>query len=72
VVIVGTERRRGGFGTTPTSAITVATPLTKAHAAGSQISGSGITLTRGLTRAHANGAQVVSNVPTPGAPNQYR
>ncbi len=52
--------------------ITVTAPLTHSHAAGAQISGSGLTLTTALTRAHATGAQVSDNVPTPGAPNQYR
>jgi len=51
--------------------ITVAAPLTSAHAAGVQVSGSGITLTRALTRAHSNGAPVADLVPTPGAPNRY-
>jgi hypothetical protein len=60
---------RGGAGTGAT--ITVARPLTFAHAAGGQVSGSGITLTAALTQAHAGGAQVASNVPTPGAPNKY-
>jgi hypothetical protein len=58
------------FGAAPT--ITVTAPLTRAHEAGSQVSGSGITLTAALTRAHASGAQVTDNVPTPGAPNAYR
>ncbi|MGA2571898.1 MAG: arabinofuranosidase catalytic domain-containing protein [Terracidiphilus sp.] len=53
------------------STITVAAPLTHAHAAGAQVSGTGITLTAPLTRAHPSGAQVTDNVPTPGAPNQY-
>jgi hypothetical protein len=51
--------------------ITVTAPLTHAHAAGAQVSGTGITLTAALTRAHAAGAQVSDNVPTPGAPNHY-
>ncbi len=51
--------------------ITVAAPLTFAHAAGAPVSGTGITLTAALTRVHAGGAQVAVNVPTPGAPNQY-
>jgi hypothetical protein len=51
--------------------ITVAAPLTRAHAAGAQVSGTGITLTAALTRAHDNGAQVAVSVPTPGAPNRY-
>jgi hypothetical protein len=65
VVVVSTTGGRGG------ATITVARPLTFAHAAGAQVSGSGITLTAALTRAHASGAQVASDVPTPGAPNQY-
>jgi len=56
------------FGAT---SITVVTPLTHAHAAGAQVSGSGITLTTSVTRAHAAGAQVYDNIPTPGAPNHY-
>jgi hypothetical protein len=63
-VIVSVRR----FGATT---ITVTAPLTHAHAAGAQVSGTGITLTAALTRAHAGGAQVSDNVPTPGAPNQY-
>ena len=65
VVASATAGGRGG------ATITVAAPLTLAHAAGAQISGTGITLTAALTRAHAGGAQVASNLPTPGAPNQY-
>ena len=52
-------------------AITLAAPLTRTHAAGSPVSGTGITLAAALTRAHAMGAQVTDNVPTPGAPNRY-
>ena len=51
--------------------ITVAAPLTLAHAIGAQVSGTGITLTAPLIRAHASGAQVTDNVPTPGGPNKY-
>jgi hypothetical protein len=51
--------------------ITVAAPLTLAHAAGAEVSGTGITLSAGLTRAHDIGAQVTDNVPTPAAPNRY-
>ncbi|HWB87438.1 MAG TPA: arabinofuranosidase catalytic domain-containing protein [Bryobacteraceae bacterium] len=64
-IIASTPRGRGG------AAITVAAPLTHAHAAGAQVSGTGITLTSGLTQAHASGTQVASDVPTPGAPNKY-
>jgi hypothetical protein len=67
VVAATTGGGRGGNAT-----ITVAAPLRFAQAAGAQLSGSGITLTTGLTRAHASGAQIAGNVPTPGAPNQYR
>jgi hypothetical protein len=63
--VVASIRR---FGAT---SITVQTPLTRAHTAGAQISGSGITFTTPLTRPHAIGAQLYDNVPTPGAPNHY-
>jgi non-reducing end alpha-L-arabinofuranosidase len=67
--------RRGGFGGgrggPGGTSITVAAPLTVAHAVGAQVSGTGITLTTALTRAHDSGAQVAGSVPTPGAPNQY-
>jgi hypothetical protein len=53
------------------STIKVTAPLTHAHAAGVQVSGTGITLTSALTKAHASGAQVSDNVPTPGTPNRY-
>ncbi len=52
--------------------INVSAPLTHSHAPGAQVSGTGITLTAPLARAHANGAQVVDNLPTAGAPNQFR
>jgi hypothetical protein len=64
-VVASTAGGRGG------ARITVAAPLTFAHAAGAQVSGSGITLTAALTKAHASGAQVAASLPTPGAPNQY-
>jgi hypothetical protein len=65
VVASTTGGGRGG------ARITVAAPLTFAHAAGAQVSGTGITLTAALTRAHASGAQVSNDVPTPGGPNKY-
>ena len=58
--------RRGGGAT-----ISVAAPLAIAHTVDAQVSGSGITLTTALTRAHETGAPIASNLPTPGAPNQY-
>jgi hypothetical protein len=62
---------RGGRGGPGGATITVATPLTRAHAMGAQVAGTGITLKGALTKAHASGAQVAGDVPTPGAPNQY-
>ncbi len=64
-VVVSAGGGRGG------ARISVAAPLTRAHAAGAPISGSGITLNAALTRTHAGGAQVSSDLPTPGAPNKY-
>ena len=55
----------------PLPAITLASPLTHAHAVGVQISGTGITLAAPLKRAHTSGAQVTDNNPTPRAPNRY-
>ncbi|MEP6962676.1 MAG: arabinofuranosidase catalytic domain-containing protein, partial [Acidobacteriota bacterium] len=62
----------GRGGPAPGASVTVAAPLTRAHAAGAQISGTGITIVGGLTKAHDSGAQVASGLPTPGAPNQFR
>jgi hypothetical protein len=64
-VIASFSGGRGG------ARIAVASPLTRAHAAGAQVSGTGITLTGPLTKTHASGAQVAGDVPTPGAPNKY-
>ena len=51
--------------------ITVAAPLTHAHAAGAEVSGTGITLTTPLTREHLREAQVTGSISTPNAPNRY-
>jgi hypothetical protein len=51
--------------------ITIAAPLSHAHAANADVSGSGITLATALTRTHSSGAEVSDNLPTPGAPNRY-
>jgi hypothetical protein len=51
--------------------LTLATPLTFAHAVGVQVSGTGITLTAALTQAHASAAQITGSASTPGAPNHY-
>lgn len=64
--VVSSIRARGS------ATITVAAPLAHQHAAGAQISGSGISLTAPLIRAHTSGAQISDNIPTPGAPNQYK
>ena len=61
----------GGRGGPAGASITVAAPLTKAHAEGVEVSGSGITFAGALTKAHDSGAQIAGSVPTPGAPNQY-
>jgi hypothetical protein len=64
-------RRFGRRGDSGGISIAIAAPLTKAHAKGAQVSGSGITFATALARTHDSGAQVATNVPTPGAPNQY-
>ncbi|MDE1918069.1 MAG: lamin tail domain-containing protein [Sphingomonadales bacterium] len=46
-------------------------PLAMAHGAGVTVSGSGLTLARVLTKNHAAGEPVISDMPTPGAPNRY-
>jgi hypothetical protein len=72
VTSITRPRRFGrGRGGPDDVSITVSSSLTMAHAQGVQVSGSGITLTTALTRVHDSGTQVASNVPTPGAPNQY-
>ncbi len=73
VASVSFGRRRGFAGPPEGATITVAAPLTLAHAVGAPVSGTGITLTTALTRAHDSGAPVANGAPTPGAPNQgYR
>jgi hypothetical protein len=67
----GRGGRGGGRGGPGDASITVAAPLTIAHAVDAQVSGTGITLTTALTRAHDRGAQVAGSVPTPGASNRY-
>jgi hypothetical protein len=62
---------RGGQGGQNGPSITITTPLTMAHAVGTQVSGTGITFNTPLTRGHDAGAQVTNYLPTPGAPNQY-
>jgi hypothetical protein len=72
-VVASVTRGRRAFGDFPgrDATITVAAPLTFAHAVGVQVSGTGITLATSLAQAHDSGAQIANGVPTPGAPNQY-
>jgi len=63
--VVASTRTRG------VATITLATPVTRRHASGVQISGSGITLATALRQSHPDGAQVSDSSPTPGAPNRY-
>jgi non-reducing end alpha-L-arabinofuranosidase len=63
--VIASIRRFGG------GSLTFKAPLAHAHAAGTQVSGTGINLASALTRAHVVGAQVADYAPTPGAPNQY-
>ena len=69
--ITRSQGRPGRPDYVPNNSFTLSSPLTKAHYAGIQVSGSGITLTSPLTRTHDIGTQVASNIPTPGEPNQY-
>ncbi|MDE3202509.1 MAG: lamin tail domain-containing protein [Acidobacteriota bacterium] len=46
-------------------------PLAHAHAAGTEVAGSGITLTSPLKHAHAKGVQMSDHIPTPGSANEY-
>jgi non-reducing end alpha-L-arabinofuranosidase len=64
-------RRRFGTQGNISDSITVALPLKLAHAAGTEVSGSGITLSAPLTKTHDSGTPVGSDLPTPGEPNQY-
>lgn len=51
--------------------IRVELPLKFAHAAGTEVAGSGITLTSALKQPHADGSLITDSLPTPGAPNKY-
>ncbi len=55
----------------PEPSIVVSAPLTRSHAAGTEVSGTGITLTAPLTHQHAGDAAVTGSIATPGAPNHY-
>jgi hypothetical protein len=71
VIVAATGPGRGGPGRGGAGATITVAALKNAHAAGTQVAGSGITLAAPLTRAHANGVQLTSDLPTPGAPNRY-
>jgi hypothetical protein len=60
-----------GAGGPPRSLLNLTAPLTREHAAGVPVSGTGITLTHPLSRSHEIGTQVGASVPTPGGPNKY-
>jgi hypothetical protein len=66
-VVAGTAG--GGRGGNATVTLTV--PLTRTHAAGVQVSGSGITVASPLVRPHVNGVPIAGSAPTPGAANRY-
>ena len=51
--------------------INVSAPLARAHATGTDVSGTGITLTAPLKLAHPKEAQVTGSISTPGEPNHY-
>ncbi len=73
VVVSGGGRGGGGGGRGPQGGVSISlsAPLTRAHAVGAAVSGTGITIMGGLTKAHESGATVTNALPTPGAPNQY-
>jgi hypothetical protein len=64
-IIAAVNPGRGG------PAITLTAPLARAHAAGAGVAGTGIALASPLIKAHAAGAQILTDLPTPGAPNHY-
>ena len=55
----------------PEPSIVISAPLTQAHAAGTEVSGTGITLSAPLNHQHAGEAPVTGSIATPGAPNHY-
>ena len=63
-VTVSSVRRFEGI------AIVLSASLKHAHAAGSQVAGTGLTMTSALSRAHPAGTQIGTSLPTPGAPNE--
>lgn len=75
-IFIGTAARRetavvSALNIFDSPTITVASPLTLAHAAGTGVSGSGITLVRPLRWHHPEATQVAGSAPTPGGRNRY-
>jgi len=68
---MGRRRFAPGSNNQPMDTVKITRPLKFAHAAGTQVSGSGIILTMPLTKDHRAGDIVAGNLPTPGRPNQY-
>lgn len=75
VASIASGRRRGGGGafggTMPLDTLTLTAPLTRAHIAGAQVSGTGITFNTALTKDQNVGTPVTAGIPTPGKPNKY-
>jgi hypothetical protein len=69
--VSGGGGRGGGRAGQAGISIGVSAPLTRAHAVGAQVSGTGITIMGGLEKAHEAGVPVASDLPTPGGPNRY-
>jgi len=74
-VVASATHRRFWFGAKPddgpTIFLTTRSPLENRHGPGEQVSGSGITFSAPLASAHESGTYIISDAPTPGAPNQY-
>lgn len=71
IASVTVRRRFGNAAANASDSITITTPLKNAHTADEQVSGTGITLSSALTKAHNSGEPVASDIPTPGAANQF-
>lgn len=71
IASITARRRFGNTAANASDSITVTTALKNAHSADEQVSGTGITLSAALTKAHNSGEPVASDIPTPGAANQY-
>lgn len=51
--------------------LTLSAPLTHTYLSGAEIFGSGLTLVTPLAESHPAGSQIVTDLPTPGAPNRF-